>query len=139
MRVSERFGTVDEPVWVDIGGGLDIKIDKLGSTATKVHNHKNTKKSAIISKYAASAEEEVAIRDRDIINTLAHTVLLDWKGFIGDDDKPIPYTHKNAERLLTEFSWLKELVIELSLEKATFSINYREEAKNNLKKPCNGS
>ena len=45
--------------------------------------------------------------------------IISWKG-IEEDGKDVPFTKENAERILTEHSWIREQVMEASNELTNF-------------------
>jgi hypothetical protein len=67
---------------------------------------------------------------------VAHTVLVDWDEVDDDNDKPIPFSHEEAERLLIDpsFQDLYDFLLEEAQDLANFTAEAREdEAKNSAK------
>lgn len=106
----------DEGAWVDIGDDGAIKVARAGNK--KAIAHMRTISAPYTSQIRfGKLPDDVATKIA--IETIAETILLDWKG-ITYDGKPLPYSKENAIRLLTESEDFRELVSNISSERKTF-------------------
>jgi hypothetical protein len=51
---------------------------------------------------------------------LARTILLDWDGVLGEDDKPVAYTEELGFQLLSENPEFLEFVMDVALDNDNF-------------------
>jgi hypothetical protein len=81
-------------------GDLELKVRGLGNADYR------RRQAALFRTLPRSGRAQGVIdpADADRIEAilLVETVLVDWRGLIGDDDQPIPYSKEFAQKLLTE-------------------------------------
>lgn len=123
MDIKKSFGTnstlENEGVWIELGDGASIKVARMGNKENKA-----ILKKLITPHKIAARNDKLAdgIWDKIAVESIAATILLDWKG-IEDDGKPLPYTKENATRLLTDYKDFREQVASFSSELALFQSN----------------
>jgi hypothetical protein len=105
-----------EGAWIDVGDGAQLRIARSGNPRFR----EVAKKLAAPHQVAirnASLASDVALRI--LVQTLSETILLDWKG-LEEGGKPLRYSKKTAERLLTELPDFRQLVAELAGDRSRF-------------------
>ena len=112
LNFKKTFGfnkdKADEGVWVDIGNDALIKVAKLGTTRYQVALMKHTRKYQSLIRLNRLDPEGMA---EITANTLADSILLDWKNIAEDDNGAImPYTRANAYRMLKDYPDFRALV-----------------------------
>jgi len=131
MDLDKVFSTdvslEEEGVWITLDEASAIKIARLNNKAFKQLATKIGKQSKIIAKHTDDIPEET------LIQLIAKTILLDWKG-IKVKGKEVVYSVENAIKFMTEYKDFRDLVIELANEKETFRRVEIEENKEKLKK-----
>ena len=110
MDFKKAFGydekKADAGVWIDIADGISIKIAKLGTVKYQEALMRYTRRHQAIIRLNRLDPKMMA----DITaNTLADSILLDWKGVI-IDDIPIDYNRDNAYKMLKEYPDFRTLV-----------------------------
>ena len=107
---------IDDGVWKTYSGAR-LKIGRAGSTEW-LREQENLERpyKKKIEKGTLSA---VVKRDLNIRN-LARTILLDWDGVLGEDDKPVSYTEELGFQLLSENPELLEFVMDVALDNDNF-------------------
>lgn len=123
MDIKKSFGTnstlENEGVWIELGDGASIKVARMGNKENKAILKKLIAPHKMAARNDKLADE---IWDKITVESMAATILLDWKG-IEDDGKPLPYTKENATRLLTDYKDFREQVASFSSELALFQSN----------------
>ena len=123
MDIKKSFGTnstlENEGVWIELGDGASIKVARVGNKENKAILKKLIAPHKMAARNDKLADE---IWDKITVESIAATILLDWKG-IEDDGKPLPYTKENATRLLTDYKDFREQVASFSSELALFQSN----------------
>lgn len=123
MDIKKSFGTnstlENEGVWIELGDGASIKVARVGNKENKAILKKLIAPHKMAARNDKLADE---IWDKITVESMAATILLDWKG-IEDDGKPLPYTKENATRLLTDYKDFREQVASFSSELALFQSN----------------
>ena len=117
---------IDDGVWKTYSGAR-LKIGRAGSTEW-LREQENLERpyKKKIEKGTLSA---VVKRDLNIRN-LARTILLDWDGVLGEDDKPVSYTEELGFQLLSENPELLEFVMDVALD----NDNFKSEQENKIAK-----
>lgn len=106
-----------EGAWVDAGGGLRLKIARLGNSDYEEHLRKLSKP---YSRQIRMNTIENEVLETVIRKATAKYILLDWENLTDDDDKPIPYSEAKAYELLTEYRDFMKMVTELAGEVELF-------------------
>jgi len=114
-----------EGVWVDFGGNAEFKIASITNSSFQ---KAFTSKKAPYDKMRRELTEDQML---DImVYCLAHYVVLDWTG-VFEGEEELAYTTENAERVLAEFDWVRERVIEESRLISNFVAEVDEEVAKN--------
>lgn len=115
-------------VWVTMDEKSAIKVARI--------NNKNFKAEAAKLKNggaAVAAKYTKEIPDDVLIQLIAKTILLDWRG-IALKGEELPYSRENAVMVMTQYKDFMTLVVELANERETFRQAEIEEGKKTLKK-----
>ena len=117
---------IDDGVWKTYSGAR-IKIGRAGSTEW-LREQENLERpyKKKIEKGTLSA---VVKRDLNVRN-LARTILLDWDGVLGEDEKPVSYTEELGFQLLSENPEFLEFVMDVALD----NDNFKSEQENKIAK-----
>ena len=110
MDLKKTFGFNHESaiggVWVDLGQDTHIKVAKLGTNKYQL----------ALMKYTRAHQAKIRVGRLDpesaaeiTANTLADTILLDWKGVV-EDDTPVLYSRANAYRIMKDYPDFRALV-----------------------------
>lgn len=125
-----------EGAWVDIGDGAQVRVARIG-------NDKYAKRLETLYKPYRRMQRTNTVPDdlarKLFIDALAHTVLLEWKGFTGEDGTEVPYSASAAIEKLTELKDFRELVVEIASEAATYRNEEIEEEGEVLAKKSSGT
>jgi hypothetical protein len=120
MDIKKSFGTSqtleNEGVWIELGEGASIKVARMGNKENKALLKKLIAPHKMAARNDKLADE---IWEKITVESMAATILLDWKG-IEDEGKTLPYSKENAIRLLTDYKDFREQVASFSSELALF-------------------
>lgn len=123
MDIKKSFGTSlaleNEGVWIELGEGASIKVARVGNKENKALLKKLIAPHKMAARNDKLADE---VWEKITVESMAATILLDWKG-IEDDGKALPYSKENAIRLLTDYKDFREQVASFSSELALFQSN----------------
>lgn len=119
---KEQDGT-----WIDAGGGLRLKIARLGNPRYKECMRELTKPVTRQLRIGAVDDDQAKAIMRKGISRF---VLLGWENLEDDNGKPIVYTPAKAEELLGLDEFYK-MVLELSQDVELFRISDVEDAQGN--------
>lgn len=123
MDIKKSFGTSlaleNEGVWIELGEGASIKVARVGNKENKALLKKLIAPHKMAARNDKLADE---VWEKITVESMAATILLDWKG-IEDDGKALPYNKENAIRLLTDYKDFREQVASFSSELALFQSN----------------
>lgn len=116
-----------EGVWVDVGGGLRLKLARMGNA--------NYTTALLGSKYFGRSSKIIGIDAKgaveDMRNAVAEHVLLGWEGLVDDNDQPILYTVDKAKEVLKETPEFYRLVLEYAEDIELYRKAAKEEALGN--------
>ena len=93
-------------VWVDFGGDASFKIaaleneDFTAAFRARVEPYTNLGREI-------PPDEQTEI----MIDCMVDHIVIDWKG-IFENDEPIPFSKDQCKRVLTEFSWVRDRILE---------------------------
>lgn len=105
-----------EGVWVDMGEGAAIRIARLNSEQYRRALRRRLEPHKVRLRLNKVPEE---LLERLTVETLAETVLIDWRG-IEDGGEPLTYSREAAERLLTDLPEFREFVVAQAGDLALF-------------------
>lgn len=138
MRVftkPEDLSAEVEGVWVAYGtGGVEFLIARMGSPANrKAYERAQARFRQKIQRKRLTADERVEI----MANTLADSILLDWRGPLQDaDGNPLTYSRDLAYSIMKYDQDAREFVV----EQADLAENFRQEEIDTMGKSlANGS
>lgn len=122
-------------VWVELGDGAKVLVARMYNRRYKQEFQKLMRPYRIQARTETLADETA---EDILIKCMASTILLDWQGvFI--DDKEIPYSPSNAEKILSEFKDFRNIISEFSQNMELFRANEEREAAKNSVKSSGGS
>lgn len=126
----------DEGVWCDVGEGAKIKVAKSGNA----RHRKLLNQLKRPYRHYELAQKEYP---EDVLRTIsveatARTILLDWKGILGDDNKEIPFSYEAAKEALA-IDGFATLVLGFANDEATFKGTSQEDMVKNSPASSSGS
>ena len=118
----------EEGIWVDVdGNGTRVKVARINNARYKKYFQKITKPYKRQIRNGTLAEE---LAEKLLVDALANTILLDWKGFTkGGED--FPYSTDNARSFLQESADFRDFVSDAANEMENFRAEELEEARGN--------
>ncbi len=131
MDIKKNFGTSliqeEQGAWIDIGEGASIKVARAGNKANRALLKRLVAPHKLALRHDRVPDD---VLEKITIETMAETILLDWKG-IEEDGRPLLFSRDNALRLLTDYKDFREQVSSFSNDLATFQADRLEaEVKN---------
>jgi hypothetical protein len=130
MRLSDfktDLKAEEEGVWVPYGGGFEVKLGRIGNRRFKEFMMKKGKPHM---RKLSSGSMDLDIADTLMRDAIAETILLDWKGLLDDDGKPIPFSKEEAKKALAIEDFYKE-IFAMAQERELFSLKDDEAAQGN--------
>jgi hypothetical protein len=110
-------------VWVDLEkDGAQLLIARIGNPS---YNRLLQEKIKPVKILMQQDRLDIETQDDIMVEILARTILLDWKGFTDDKGKPVKYTPKRGEEMLRKRDFRK-IVEEVSDAQATFKAAVEE-------------
>jgi hypothetical protein len=125
MDISEFETDLDlekNGVWVDIGGGAQLLVARIGNPQFQTLLRKKTKPVLRLINQNRLPDEAL---EEMMIETMAETVLLDWKGLTRNGEN-VPFSKANALKLLKKRDF-RTLVQEIANTQETFRAEAIEE------------
>jgi len=138
MDIHQVFGTdrskETEGVWVSVGEGGEVKVARTNNPRYKEAFRRK------LEKYRASVErgtidEETA--QKVLVEVLAETILLDWKGF-KDNGEKVPYSREKAVELLTNYPDFRDFITANAERMANYKQEQKVDEEKNSKGPSLG-
>jgi len=118
----------EDGIWVDVdGNGTKIKVARINNPRYKKYFQKITKPYKRQIRNGTLAEE---LAEKLLVDALASTILLDWKGFTKGDEA-FPYSVDNARAFLSESADFRDLVSDAANEMENFRSEELEDARGN--------
>jgi hypothetical protein len=115
LKVDKEMA--NDGVWIDYNTVFRVKVAKIGcrkyksflAEAQKPHTRQITR----------------GTMDQDLMEqitrkALAHAILIDWEGLLGEDGELLPYTEDNAYEVLTECEDFCDEIIALAKDQDNF-------------------
>ena len=132
FKTSERLE--QDGVWVPIGEGASLLIARIGNAKYEKYLRKIGRKHLTQIRLTSDPE----LLKELTVQAMARFVLLGWKG-LDENKKPIPYSHKKAEELLTNYHGLFRTVSELANENTLFQEDEQEATEGNSESVSSGA
>lgn len=101
------FHSSDPGVWVDLGDDARVRLSRLGNA----HYDQVLRKR--VEPYLVAIREEVLddkVADQIFLEVVAEAIILDWDN-IQEKKKIVPYSFKNAVRLLKEYPSFRDFIL----------------------------
>lgn len=120
MKISTFATDLDleeKGVWVEIGDGGSLLIARIGNPKYNEHVRRTAKP---YKRQVRQGTMDEKLSAKLLNESMANTILLDWKGIEDDKGKPIKYTVEAAGQLLNDLKDFRALVFELATEQQTF-------------------
>lgn len=110
------------------GSNVDVKLRSLTSkTSMKVR--RNLDKGYRKHMKGGAYSDDIATKI--LVEQLAYGVIVDWRGILDRDKKPIPFTPEGASALLTQLRRFMEILTQMAGTLDNFRIEAREETAKN--------
>lgn len=128
----------EEGVWVEIGGGVNVKVAALGN---KNHQKAMEKMFAPYKAQRRNGSLDAEIEEDIHTKAIAKAVLVDWEGVTDREGDILPYNFENAYKILADESLkrFKGNILFLAKEAETFKKQEQEEAVKNSSKSSDGT
>jgi hypothetical protein len=118
----------EDGIWVDVdGNGTKVKVARINNARYKKYFQKITKPYKRQIRNGTLAEE---LAEKLLVDALANTILLDWKGFTKDGEDFL-YSVDNARSFLQESADFRDFVSDAANEMENFRGEELEEARGN--------
>lgn len=132
MKFSE-FATdttsEEEGKWFELGGGARIKLRSFQSKKSgKVRETLEAPYLALKRSGKGIPQEEQEVL---LIRQIAQAIIADWEGFTDDDDQPLLYNAKVAEKMLTDYREFRNTIARLVTDDDAFKLQEKEESEKN--------
>ena len=128
MKLNEAFGTdtalEEEGKWFDIGDGASIKVARFGNDAHRKMLLKLREPYKALLLRGGQIPDDV--NDGIVTESMAQTILLDWKGMLDQDGEVIEYDIDAGRTAFKLYKDFLELVSQLSLNAANFRTEIQE-------------
>lgn len=119
-----------EGVWIDdFEPGVDFKIARFNVERTEKYMDELRRPYKKLLKAGGRIPADKA--DEMLIDAMSKYALVDWRGVIDQDGKPMPYSPENAYTLLKILPEIREKVLKLSLDGETYNKKALEDARKN--------
>lgn len=118
-------GAKQNGVWIEFGGGAEFKIASFDNPSFTDAFRKAAKPYTDLGRKIPE-EDQAAI----MAKCMAQFIVLDWKN-VFENDKALPYSVANAERLLTEIEMVRDRLIVEARSLENFKAQAREETEKN--------
>lgn len=127
-------------VWVDFGDGIQVKIRRANSKASRDCRAKLEKP------YAGqfrNREMPQSLQDEILIKQLSQSIILDWKGVPDPTDEKgermLPCNEENIVKMMTQFPDFREDILTAAVAQATFQRELMKAAEGNSSSASGGT
>jgi len=138
MDIKKTFATDKEAekggVWFEIGEGGHVKIARLNNPIYRANFRKK------IEPYRQAVEMGTMdddSADKILIQVLAETIVVDWKG-LTDEGENVPFTRDKAIELMTEYPDFRNFIVRNAENMNNFRLSMMEVDMGNLPAPSSG-
>jgi len=133
FKTDENLETAG--VWQDLGDGIRAKVARFNNT-----NHKRVMEGLMKPYQHAMRRGTLAedVAEKILVQGMARAILLDWEG-LEEDEKPVKYSTKNAERIMLEFKDFRDLIHGISTTMELYKIQEDAETEKNSKATSTGA
>jgi Na+/phosphate symporter len=115
--------------WFELGEGASIRLRSFQSKVSQ------DVREALEAPYLALKRANKAIPSAEqetlLIKQMAKAIIVDWKGFMDDEDQEVAYSVKVAEEKLTSYREFRNLVARLVTDDDAYKVLAKEEAVKN--------
>jgi len=129
MKLNEAFGTdtdlESEGKWFDIGDNASIKVARFGNERHKKTLLKLREPYKALLLRGGQIPDDV--NDGIVTESMANTILVDWKGMYDQDNNEIPFSVEAASQAFSLYKDFLELVSNLSLNAANYRVTAQED------------
>lgn len=139
MKIYSRYKTDEDAelngTWVDLGDGAQVKVARFGNAKHREIIAKLQKPYAGTLKAGLEIPEEAKMKMA--VESIATSILLDWRGIEDENGSPLPYSLDNARKLLNDLKDFRDTVTYLAMQQETFRQTALEQAAKNSE-PASG-
>lgn len=137
MDLYKTYGTDEdletEGVWTEWTNDSKVKLGRIGGVAfNRVQRQKMRR---MRTGFRADSE----MQDKILVEVLAETVLLDWKGFVDADGKALKYSKDAAVKVLTDLPTFRDDIVAAASDMSLFQAEDEADAEKNSPTPSSGS
>ena len=132
----EQLKSTTEGVWADCGGGLRIKVARMGNAAYEEELRKSAKPFMRQMRLGTMNVEDM---EALAMKAIAKHIIQDWENLEDNDGKTIPFSHDKALELFREYHDFYSVVKEVAGESEIFRTDEMEEAAGNSEATCDGN
>lgn len=119
---KKQFGTDKnlevEGVWVPLGDGAKVKVARWNNPTHKALIEKLRRPFRSLMMSGRELPDDKA--EQITIESMVEAILLDWEGFVDENDNPLPFSKAASKQLLTEVKDFRDLISGLSVSGETF-------------------
>lgn len=143
MRLSETKtdkSLETDGVWVAIRYGAEVKVARRGNPRAEAYRARLSWEDRRLLDHPDLRRGREDRVEELLIEAIAETMLLDWRGeiFTDDEGNRIPHSVSTAKDLLAEYEWLLEDVHEAASTRETFFRQEVQETGKSSRKPSGG-
>jgi len=133
-KFTDRYATnkvaEEEGQWVDFGDGIEVKLRRLNSEASREVRRKLEK--PYEGQYRTRPMPD-SLNEELLIKQLAQCIVVDWKGVENPDQDGqfLPCTPENVTMIVTRFKDFREDITTASMTQATFQGELKKQSEGN--------
>ena len=132
----EKLRATNDGVWAECGGGLRIKVARMGNPAYEESIRKSAKPFMRQMRLGTMNVEDM---EGLAMKAIAKHIILDWENLDDNDGTPIPFSPDKALELFKEYHDFYTMVKEVSGEAEIFRSDEMDEAAGNSEATCDGN
>ena len=128
QRYQTNKGWEEEGIWVDMGGGVQVKVTRI--TSQKSREVRRRLEKPLMRK---TRGDDLPLETLEYLLTeqLAQAVIVDWRGVTDENGNDLPCTLEHRREILTKFPDFREDVATAAMSRVTFQEEAQEEEMGN--------
>lgn len=123
-RYYSNADAKENGTWVDLGGGLKIKVRALDSTHSRETRRKLEEPYSALIRSTGSLPDDKA--EEVMTKQLAQSIVVDWQGVTEEDGAPLPFSPAAAEKMFQKYPDFRSEVAMIITDRSTFKRQAQE-------------
>ena len=128
MKLSDRYAfdksAFEEGTWVPLGDGMAVKVRSPQSAHSKAIRRKLEAPHAALTRNGRELPDDIA--ETILLQQMAQSLIIDWKGIENDDGTPLEATPENIEATLRKYPFFRDDVGMVLANRDTFKTRTTE-------------